>query len=144
MSPSRRFLLLLLTVSCFGLTVPSAWASFTNKTARAAVSSFTATTIAAPIVSTGVRCLLSNTIPVTWTHSTSTFVTSQVIEASTSSSMASIAKTVTLNDNTTQSTTLSGLGALSSLTPYYVRVTAKFSAWSTASSIYTTTFNALC
>jgi hypothetical protein len=141
-TPSRRFLLLLLIVSCFGVTVPAAWASFTNPTTRGAVATFTTTSIVAPTVSTAVRCLVTNTIPVTWTHSSSTFVTSQLVEVSTSSTMATIAKSVAFNDNTTQSTTMSGLGTLSSLTTYYARVTAKFSSWSTASAIFTTTFSA--
>jgi hypothetical protein len=138
----RRLLLLLLTVSCSLLAVPSARAAFTRP--RAATATFSSTSVAAPVVLTAVRCLLTNTIPVTWTHSTTTFVTSQVVEVSTSPTLATVAASSTFANNTTQSTTIGGLGALSSLVVYYVRVTARFTGWSTPSTVYASTFNALC
>lgn len=137
----RRYLLLLLTVGCFGLSVPSAWAGFTAPTAHAAVSSFSTATIAAPTVTSAVRCGLSSTLVTGWTHSTSAFVTSQLVEVSTSSTMSPLTTSSTFNDNTTQAKTFSGL---SSLVTYYVRVTAKYQSWSTVSNVYTSTLNALC
>ena len=134
MKPSRRFVLLLLTVGCFGLSVPSAWATFSNQTARAAVSSFTTTSLNAPTIGVVQRCTVSLSVIVNWTPSTSTFVSSQLVEISTSATLATITASFTANDNTTQAHTFTGINPL---TTYYARVTGKFQSWSTASTIAT-------
>ncbi|MCW2599184.1 MAG: hypothetical protein JWM02_1013 [Frankiales bacterium] len=141
MTRTRRLLLLVLTVSCFGLSVPSAWATFTNRTAHAAVSSFSTTTIAAPTVTSVTRCTLSSTVRVNWTVSSSTFVTSQLVELSASATMAPLTASQTFNDNTTQTKTFT-VGFLSG--SYSVRVTARFANWSTASTVLTSSAGLLC
>jgi hypothetical protein len=137
----RRLLLLVLTVSCFLLSVPSAWASFTNRTSHAAVSTFSSTTMNAPTIATVTRCALTSTVIVTWTHSTTAFVASQLVELSTSPTLATVSQSATFANNTTQTKTFSGI---SLITTYYARVTAQFNSWSKASAILIATASALC
>ncbi|MGZ6827755.1 MAG: hypothetical protein ACXVGH_13275 [Mycobacteriales bacterium] len=140
---TRRLLVLPLAVGCLLAAVPPARAAFTNRTAHAAVASFTATTISAPVVTSGVRCLLSNTIVVTWTVSGTAFVTSQLVEVSTSATLSPVAGSSTVAAGATTAT-IGGLGVLSALTVYYARVSARYAGWSTPSAVFTTTSNALC
>lgn len=144
MTRARRLLVLPLTACLLAPAVTPAWAAFSNRTAHAAVASFTARTISAPVVTSGVRCLLSNTIVVSWTVSGTAFVSSQLVEASTSATLSPVATSTSLANNSTATTTLSGLGLLSALTVYYVRVSARYAGWSTPSSVFTTTYSSLC
>ncbi len=140
MRAARHAALLLLTVSALALAVPSAWAGF-QQTPRKATSTFTTTTVAAPTIGTVTRCTLTLRVLVTWAASTTTFVSGQVAELSTSPTFATTTSSQTITGNTVQSATFT---LISPVTTYYARVKATFQSWSATSAIKVDTVNAVC
>ena len=129
----QRRLLAGAAAGALALAAPSAWAGYTKT--KTATSSFSSSSISAPVTLTGVRCTVAGTLAVTWTKSSTAYVTSQVVAYSTSSTFATTTASFTYNNNTQQSHTFSSVG----VGVYYARVTSQFSSWTKASNTYTVT-----
>ena len=129
MSTRRHLVLLPLTALVLALAVPSAWAGFTrSRTATSAA--MTTTSIAAPVALTAVRCSVTGGTTVTWTISTTTFVTSQSITWGNSVGFTTPSGTEPVPARTTSSASFTGPTALNT----HLRVTALFSNWTKASN----------